>query len=93
MKDRNTHTATFTVRVPVQILERLDRLADTTERTRASLATRALAAYVENEESRLQAIREGIHDLDAGRAVSNEKVEAWLDSWGADNELPPPACE
>ena len=86
-------TATLTLRVPVEILERLDKLAGATDRTRSSLAASALAAYVENEEWQLKLVREGIKDLEAGRVVRNEEVEAWLDTWGAEGELPPPTCE
>lgn len=31
-------------------------------------------------------------ELDAGRFVSHEAVMRWLESWGTDNELPPPKC-
>jgi hypothetical protein len=35
----------------------------------------------------------GFADLDAGRSVSHEKVVAWLESWGTENELPVPECD
>jgi antitoxin component of MazEF toxin-antitoxin module len=35
-------------------------------------------------------IRTGLADLEAGRKVSNERVVEWLDSWGAENEIPAP---
>jgi hypothetical protein len=31
-------------------------------------------------------------DYRAGRVISNEAVMRWLQSWGTDNELPPPEC-
>ena len=86
-------TATLNLRVPVEILERLDKLAAATDRTRSSLAASALSAYVENEEWQLKVVREGIRDLETGRVIRNEEVEAWLDTWGAEGELPPPTCE
>ncbi|MGK6318125.1 hypothetical protein [Sphingomonas sp. DT-204] len=36
--------------------------------------------------------RQAIAELDAGRFVSHEAVMRWLESWGTDNELPPPKC-
>jgi hypothetical protein len=35
----------------------------------------------------------GFADIDAGRSVSHEKVVAWLESWGTENELPVPECD
>jgi antitoxin component of MazEF toxin-antitoxin module len=35
-------------------------------------------------------IRAGLADLEACKSVSNERVSEWLDSWGAENELPAP---
>lgn len=34
---------------------------------------------------------EAVADLDAGRTISWEAVKRWLESWGTDNKLPPPA--
>jgi predicted transcriptional regulator len=31
--------------------------------------------------------------MDEGRAVPHGKVKAWLESWGAEKELPAPECE
>ena len=47
----------------------------------------------EEEAAFLAAVDEGIADADAGRVIPYEKVRAWLESWGTDNELPPPECE
>ncbi len=32
-------------------------------------------------------------DCRAGRIVSNDKVIAWLNSWGSDDELPAPSSQ
>jgi hypothetical protein len=32
-------------------------------------------------------------DVAAGRVISNERVVAWLRSWGTDTPLPPPRWE
>lgn len=36
------------------------------------------------------AVEEGLADVQAGRVVDGESVLRWLQSWGADHELPPP---
>ncbi len=32
----------------------------------------------------------GMADIEAGRVISGEKVMAWIDSWGTENEQEPP---
>lgn len=36
------------------------------------------------------AMAEGEADIAAGRVISHEAMKAWLLSWGAADELPPP---
>lgn len=36
------------------------------------------------------AVEEGLADVRAGRVVEGEAVMRWLESWGSENELPPP---
>ncbi len=47
----------------------------------------------EDEEAIRAQILAGFADIDAGRSVSHEKVVAWLESWGTENELPVPECD
>jgi len=51
---------------------------------------------VETPEQRLrreaEMIAEAWADAAAGRVVSLEAVEAWVESWYTDHELPPPAA-
>ena len=35
-------------------------------------------------------VRRGREDLAAGRVIDDDKVDAWLESWGKDDELDPP---
>ncbi|HKM61108.1 MAG TPA: CopG family transcriptional regulator [Acidisphaera sp.] len=37
-----------------------------------------------------QATLRGLADVDAGRLIDDEKIQAWLESLGTDHELPPP---
>jgi predicted transcriptional regulator len=85
-------TATLTVRLPTEIEARLERLAKTTSLSKSKLAKDAIVAYLDEQEHQLEKIREGLADAEAGRGVSHEEVARWLDSWGTENELPPPKC-
>jgi predicted transcriptional regulator len=85
-------TATLILRLPTEIEARLERLAKATSLSKSKLATEAIVAYLDEQEHQLQKIREGLADAEAGRVVSHEEVARWLDSWGAENELPPLKC-
>ena len=41
-------------------------------------------------EAQAPAVAEGLADAKASRLVDGESVMRWLESWGTDNELPPP---
>jgi predicted transcriptional regulator len=71
-------TTRLSVRVPVTLAARLDKLASASDRTRSFVAVRALESYCEDEEAVLEKIREGLADLDEGRAISHERVAPWL---------------
>ena len=85
-----TGTANLNISVPEEILSRLDDLATQTAQSRSAVAVRALAASVEDEDWKLKASQAGLDDVAAGGVVSHEKVDAWLASWGDENELPAP---
>lgn len=37
-----------------------------------------------------ETVRRGREDIAAGRTVDDDKMDAWLESWGKDGELDPP---
>jgi RHH-type transcriptional regulator, rel operon repressor / antitoxin RelB len=85
-------TAMLMVRLPTEIEARLDRLAKRTSVSKSRLAADAIVAYLEEQENQLERIREGLADAEAGRVASHGEVARWLDSWGSEDELPPPKC-
>lgn len=64
----------FTVRVPDEIAERLDRLADKHDRSRSYMAARAIEDFVAREEWQLAEIEAGL-------------VEAWSGQFASANEV------
>ncbi len=86
-------TATLTVRVPVKLKNRLEGLAKSRASNRSRLAVEALQSYVDDQESQLARIDQGIRDADAGRVVSHQEVKRYLQSWGSRRKLPPPVCK
>ena len=90
MRTHSSATTTFTIRIPIDIKDHLERLAEATHRTRSWLAAEAVASYVEQQKWQLAEIEEGMRDADTGRIVSHLRVKKWMKSWGAKNEKFPP---
>ena len=61
------------------------------EETLAALATEEEAFELTAEE-RARA-EEGFAQIDAGKGIPHEEVEAWFKSLGTDNPLPKPTCK
>ncbi|OPX97440.1 MAG: Ribbon-helix-helix protein, copG family [Syntrophorhabdus sp. PtaB.Bin047] len=70
------------IRMPGDLLERLNDLAKATGRSRAYLATLAIEEFVATEERRVRAIREGMEDAEAGRVVDHSEALKELIPWG-----------
>ncbi len=75
---------------------RVKRLADARHRTPHWLMREAITQYVEREERREALRQDTLKAWDeyriTGLHATAEDVEAWLASWGTDNELPAPPC-
>ena len=71
-------TTTITVRVPVELRDRLDRLAVATRRSRSFLTAEAVDIYVRHELDIVEGILRGMEDAAAGRTVPHEQVAAEL---------------
>lgn len=56
----------FTVRVPDETADKLDKLAEKLDRSRAYVAAQAIEAYVEREAWQLAEIEAGLAEADAG---------------------------
>jgi RHH-type rel operon transcriptional repressor/antitoxin RelB len=83
-------TETLSIRIDTGTKQRLEALAKQSKRSKSFLAAEAIAAYVEAEEWQLGEIRSAIAELDAGQAISHEKVSKWLNSWGKPGETKAP---
>jgi predicted transcriptional regulator len=83
-------TVSLSFRVRAEQAEQLDRLAEATDRPRSWLLQQALDSYLELQAWQIAHIKEGIEQLDRGEFIPHEEVDAWLESWGTSNELPPP---
>lgn len=67
-------SVSVTLRIPADLCSRLDKLGQTTDRTRSWLITRALEQYLSEAEQEVSDVLEGIQAADAGDLVSGEEV-------------------
>ena len=88
-------TTTVGVKLDEQTRDRLKALGEAKQRSAHWLMREAIRRYLDEEE----AVESRNREADAaweeyqrtGQAVSNEKVMAWLDTWGTDKESQCPA--
>lgn len=75
-------TATLTLRVPVEIRDRLDKLADATHRSKSYLAGEAIRQYLELEAWQVEEIQRALTEADAGDFASDAEVAAVVRKYG-----------
>jgi len=83
-------TASLTLRIDSGVKKRLEREAKALDRSTSYVAAKAIEAFVEAREEKRLAIEAAIVEADKGVFISEKKMDAWMASWGTDNELPPP---
>ena len=74
------NSTTMTIRVPVEVHDKLARLAHGTRRSRSYLAAEAVSAYVDRELSIITGIALGIADVAAGRTVPHDQAMNQVDT-------------
>jgi predicted transcriptional regulator len=85
-----TETKVLTAHVPIPLAEKVDQMAARLERSRGWIMKQALSAWIDQEEERSRLTREALADVDAGRVIDHQAVQAWADSLGSDTPLPVP---
>lgn len=83
-------TKVLTAHVPLELAEKVDQMAARMERSRGWIVKQALADWVDLEEERSRLTREAMADVDAGRVIDHQSVQAWADSLSTDEPLPVP---
>ncbi len=84
------NTKVLTAHIPLQLAKKIDQIAARLERSRGWIVKQALSAWVEQEEERRRLTLEALADVDAGRVIDHQAVQAWADSLGTDQPLPTP---
>ncbi len=87
---------TISVKLDADTRARLEKLAEARHRSAHWIMREAISQYVEHEEKR-DALRQATVKAweecqETGLHATAEEVDAWLASWGSENELPAPVC-
>lgn len=83
-----------TVALPSELMAELDAIASHTGRSRAELASEAVAEYVSVQRWQLAGIEEAIREDDAGApTIPHDRIKNWVASWATGMELPPPEAD
>ncbi len=76
-------STTMTLRIEDDVKDRLEKLADSTQRSKSFLAAEAIREYVENNEWQIAEIKAAIKEADAGDFATNAEVAAVVKKWRA----------
>ena len=74
-------STTMTIRLEVEVRDRLDQLAEATRRSKSFLAAEAIRAFVENNEWQIREIRAALREADAVDFASDKDVAALSRKW------------
>jgi len=77
-------STTMTVRLDDEVKERLERLAESTRRSKSFLAAEAIREFVENNEWQIGEIRAALKEADAGEFASEAEVATLARKWKVD---------
>ena len=85
-----SETKVLTAHIPLPLAEKVDQLSSRLERPKGWIVKQALKAWIAQEEERDQLTREALADVDEGRLIDHQAVQAWADSLDDDQPLPLP---
>lgn len=78
-------STTMTIRLEDEVKDRLDRLAESTQRSKSFLAAEAIREFVENNEWQIAEIRAALSEAQAGDFASAKHVAALSRKWKVDS--------
>ena len=86
----HAETKVITAHIPLPLAEKIDQIAARLERSRGWIVKQALSAWIDREEERVRLTSEALDDVDAGRVIDHQAVQAWANSLSTANPLPVP---
>lgn len=81
------------IRLQAEIENPLEKLAKKLDRSKNYLINQAIKEFLVRkslEEKKWNETLDALDSVKSNRVVTEQDVNAWLDSWGEDNEIKPP---
>lgn len=86
-------TTPYSIRLDDDLRKSLEKEAELEDRSPAQLAVRAIRSMLEAKAAKRAAIDAALAEADQGTFISAEAMNAWIDTWDSDNELPTPKAD
>lgn len=86
-------TSPYTLRLDDELRQALEHEAELEDRPAAQLAARAIRTMLEAKAAKRQAIDAALEEAAKGAFISENAMNAWVDSWDSENELPMPEAD
>ena len=83
-------TKVLTAHIPLALANRVDKIAARLQRSRGWVVKQALAAWIQQEEERRRLTLEALADVDEGRVIDHQAVQAWAASLDSEEPRSPP---
>ena len=74
-------SSTMTIRLDDDVTNRLEQMAESTQRSKSFLAATAIREFVETNEWQIAAIKEGVAQADAGDFATDQEVADFAAKW------------
>lgn len=74
-------STTLTIRIDPEVKDRLDRLAEATQRSKSFLAAEAIRGFVDINEWQISEVRAALKEADAGDFATDKEVAALARKW------------
>lgn len=80
----------ISVHVPAQMADRIAQMASRLGCSQDWIMQQALSAWIEREEERERLTQEALTDVDLGQVISDQAINTWAGSLGAESSAPLP---
>ena len=86
-------TTPYSLRLDDDLGKALEKEAEIEDRPPEQLAVRAIRSMLDAKEAKRAAVDAALEEADQGRTISAEAMNAWIDSWDSESELPVPKVD
>ncbi len=83
----------YSIRLDDDLRKALEAEAAIEDRPPAQLAVRAIRSMLEAKATKRAAIDAALAEAEQGRFISGDAMNAWIDSWDTEAELPMPKAD